>query len=98
MPETASGEDPVPVTPLILFQTSDITDQKVVNLVRLLQTLDDGGNPDNGLQITTEAHNLATTQIDFDVPETTFEADATVTNLVSAGWHLPPRRGGRGRF
>ena len=38
MPETVSGTDPVPVTPLTLFATSDVTAPQVINLARLLQS------------------------------------------------------------
>jgi hypothetical protein len=74
------------VTPLMVFETNDFTDQRVVNLGRLLQSLDDDGDLTNGIQITAEARTAAQgLTIDFDVPSATFEADANITNLLSAG-------------
>lgn len=83
LPETA-GEEPTPVTPLMLFGTTDITAPAVVNFARLLQTLDDDGDPSTGLTIPASAHDLATQPIDFDVDVDDFAASAEVTNLLSA--------------
>jgi hypothetical protein len=74
------------VTPLMVFETSDFTDPRVVNLGRLLQSLDDDGNLDNGIQITAEARTAATgVTLDFAVPTATFEANTSVVNLLAAG-------------
>lgn len=48
------------VTPLSLYQTDDINKTEVVNLLRLLQTLDLDGDASNGIEITDETHQLAT--------------------------------------
>jgi hypothetical protein len=57
-----------------------------VNLGRLLQSLDDDGNLENGIQITSDAHTAATgLTLDFNVPVATFEANAAVGNLLSSG-------------
>ncbi|WP_170252869.1 DM13 domain-containing protein [Colwellia echini] len=54
------------LTPLSLYQTDDINQLEVVNLIRLLQTLDLDGDASNGIEITEQAHQLATNlNIDF---------------------------------
>lgn len=74
------------VTPLSVFETSDFTDQRVVNLGRLLQSLDDDGDLDNGIQIASVAHSAATgLTLDFNVPTSTFEAQNVITNLLANG-------------
>ena len=89
----------VTITPWDLFApVSDYGDYdgaqvtKVVNALRLLQTLDKDGNPDNGIQIDDAAHDTAANlTIDFGSP--TFDSDvaalvthsgSTQTQLVSA--------------
>lgn len=47
------------LTPLELFNTNDINSTSVVNMLRLLQSLDDDGDPDNGIKIPSKAHELA---------------------------------------
>ncbi len=44
------------LTPLSIFTTTDINDNRVVNLARFLQTLDEDGNTSNGITISTIAH------------------------------------------
>lgn len=74
------------VTPLTLFGTSDLTDQRVVNLGRLLQSLDDDGDLENGIQIASAAHSAATgTTLDFNVSVTAFEAQTGLINLLANG-------------
>lgn len=68
------------ITPLDLFNTRDVTDSNVVNLARLLQSLDADGNPDNGINITQATHELAEgMQLSFD--QANFES--LVTNLIA---------------
>jgi hypothetical protein len=63
------------LNPMMLFGANDVaSDDRVVNLARLLQSLDDDGDPSNGITIREEAHSAATTPIDFG---TAFEAEAT---------------------
>lgn len=74
------------VTPLMVFETNDFTDQRVVNLGRLLQSLDDDGDLDNGIQITAEARTAATgLTLDFATSLATFEANTDVINLLASG-------------
>jgi hypothetical protein len=77
-PVTAAGT----VTPLGLAGSGDTSDSTVVNIIRLLQTLDEDGNPDNGITITETAKNAAT-QVDFELAITDFESSSAVTNLVA---------------
>ncbi|MEB3733367.1 hypothetical protein ULF88_02705 [Halopseudomonas pachastrellae] len=52
------------LTPLDLAGSTDINDPVVINIARLLQTLDEDGNPDNGIVIP----ELATTAaLDFNL-------------------------------
>lgn len=74
------------ITPLDVFETEDFTDQRVTNLARLLQSLDEDGDPENGITLGDAAHSAATgVTLDFDVPVETFAANADVINLVSNG-------------
>jgi hypothetical protein len=78
------------VTPLDLAETEEVNDPVVVNMIRLLQTLDQDGNPDNGITITDDAKGAAT-QVDFDLSEADFAASVAVTELiVNAGQDLQP--------
>lgn len=70
------------LTPLDLAQATDTSDSRVVNMIRLLQTLDDNGDPSDGITITETARNAAT-QVDFTLPEDEFEASSAVVNLVA---------------
>ena len=60
---TANAE----MTPLTLFQTDDLQNRQVANLLSLLQTLDTDSNPNNGITLP-ETLNMTTSglQVDFD--------------------------------
>lgn len=77
---------PVPatgiVTPLDLDGSDDTSDPTVVNIIRLLQTLDEDGDPDNGISITETAKNSAT-QVDFTLSINDFESSSAVSDLVA---------------
>ncbi|MCW8834228.1 MAG: hypothetical protein OQK09_12700 [Colwellia sp.] len=47
------------LTPFDIFNTDDINNIEVVNLLRLLQSLDVDGDPSNNIQISDEAHQFA---------------------------------------
>ncbi|MGM0563813.1 MAG: hypothetical protein ACQES2_05730 [Pseudomonadota bacterium] len=70
------------VTPLDLAGTQDTSNDVVVNVSRLLQTLDEDGNPDNGITISESAVNAAS-QVDFSLPVEDFETSGAVQNLVA---------------
>lgn len=70
------------VTPLDVAGSVDTSDPTVVNIIRLLQTLDEDGNPDNGITITEIAKSVAT-QVDFGLSINDFESSVSVTDLVT---------------
>jgi len=70
------------ITPFTLAGTNDIANQQVINIARLLQSIDEDGNPDNGITIPANASTIASA-VDFDVPTTTFENSPAVINLVA---------------
>jgi hypothetical protein len=68
------------LTPLELAGVEDINHTGVVNMARLLQSLDEDCNPDNGISISGEALLAATgMSIDFEDPD----FDSKVANLVA---------------
>jgi hypothetical protein len=71
------------VTPLTVFATNDLTDPSVVNLARLLQTLDTDGNPENGITIAAAAHSNATGMTVNFADTAAFETG--VSNLIANG-------------
>ena len=85
-PVPASGV----VTPLELAGTSNVSDPAVVNMIRLLQTLDKDGDPDTvGIEITDIAKVVAT-PVDFSQPVAVFEGLSAVLNLIAnAGQDAP---------
>jgi len=68
------------VTPLDVFSTNDVADVRVVNLARLLQTLDVDALPDNGITISDAAITSAT-GLSADFASAAF--DTQVVNLVA---------------
>lgn len=80
-PGTAARET---ITPLELAGTTDPNNRQVVNIARLLQTLDTDGDPDNGITISDLAKDNATA-INFDQSAAEFENDTAVTTLVTNG-------------
>ncbi|MEM7257530.1 MAG: DM13 domain-containing protein [Pseudomonadota bacterium] len=68
------------ITPLDIFATNNIGDARVINLTRLLQTLDTDGDATNGITLSSEAAASATgLSVDF----TSAEFDNQVGNLVA---------------
>jgi hypothetical protein len=59
------------LTPRDLAGSTDINDPVVINIARLLQTLDEDGNPDNGIVIPELASTAA---LDFNLPVADFAA------------------------
>jgi hypothetical protein len=73
------------ITPLNIFNTTDVNNLAVVNALRLLQTLDEDGDPENGITILSEAHQLASgVTVDF----TSSEFESQVTNFIAGGNQL----------
>lgn len=71
------------VTPLTLVGTTDSSDTSVINIARLLQSLDKDGNPDNGIEIDVTAHETAAAITDVDFANTDFDLDTNIVNLVA---------------
>lgn len=77
------------VTPLDLAGTQDTSNATVINIIRLLQTLDKDGNPGNGIEISETAKSNAT-QVDFGLDEAAFESSSPVSILIfNAGQDTP---------
>jgi len=68
------------ITPLDLYQTNNINQIEVVNLLRLLQSLDDDGDASNGISITETSQQLAA-ELNIDFSANDFEQQ--VTNLIA---------------
>jgi len=67
------------LTPLDLFNTQDFNTLSVVNMLRLLQSLDVDGDASNGISISTTAHELAKgLNVDFSADD----FDIKVASLV----------------
>jgi hypothetical protein len=64
------------LTPLELAQVDDIEDEKAVNLLRLLQTVDDDQDPENGITIPASAHESVT------VPQFRFDGSLDVEEFL----------------
>ncbi|MGH8453750.1 MAG: hypothetical protein ACRES4_02915 [Nevskiales bacterium] len=62
------------VTPLELVGTDNVNNQSVTNILRFLQTLDEDGNPDNGIVIDAAAVTAATGEtLNFSAATAVFE-------------------------
>jgi hypothetical protein len=85
-PSVLAGER---VTPLDMAETDDITHPMVINIARLLQTMDKDGDPTNGITIADAASTTAV-QLDFDIPLATFELSNAVITMISNGGQDDP--------
>lgn len=70
------------VTPLDMAQTLNPASSVVLNIARLLQSLDTDGNPTNGISISPVAAQSAAS-VDFNLGLSQFAASPAVTNLVA---------------
>jgi len=75
------------VTPLLLMSDSDPKSEVVLNFIRLIQTLDNDNNPDNGINITEEIAQQVTTAVgndtlSFQMSTDTFENSSIVQNIL----------------
>ena len=78
------------VTPLDMAGTDDISHPIVINISRLLQSLDKDGNPSNGISITDISKQNAVI-LDFDVSVSVFELSTAVRTMISNGGQDDPR-------
>jgi hypothetical protein len=72
------------VTPLNIAGTTDIDDPAVINMIRLLQTLDSDGDPSNGITIA-DAAKVNAEQVDFSLTEEAFASLPAVSSLIANG-------------
>ncbi len=70
------------VTPLDMAQSLNPAAPVVLNIARLLQSLDIDGNPANGISISPTA-TTAATPVDFSLDLTQFASSPAVTNLIA---------------
>lgn len=80
--EFPSVEASSTITPLDIASSTDTSDPKVINIIRLLQSIDEDGDPSNGITITEVAKEVAT-PVNFDLPLDEFESSVDVTGLIS---------------
>lgn len=78
------------VTPLDMADTDDISHPIVINISRLLQSLDKDGNPSNGISITDISKQNAVI-LDFDVSVSVFELSTAVRTMIANGGQDDPR-------
>ncbi|TLU65286.1 DM13 domain-containing protein [Thalassotalea litorea] len=75
------------VTPMELFATTDMEDVRVVNMLRLLQSLDVDGDPQNGIKFGDGAINYANTlNLTFD--EADFDSQVADLLMANQGVYL----------
>ena len=72
------------ITPLDIFKTTDVKRTEVINLSRLLQTLDSDRNPENGIDLHPESDDLVTSSVFSFQSDTSFQA-GLVDGLANAG-------------
>lgn len=73
------------VTPVDVLNASATDDDALVNMVRLLLSLDADQDPDNGISIPTAAADVATANIDIFVSTEEFANNTDVQDLVQNG-------------
>ena len=71
------------ITPMDLANTKDMGSNTVLNILVFLQSLDDDGNPSNGVNIPNAANSAATTAIDFSVSPAVFRSNPVFNTLVA---------------
>lgn len=71
------------ITPLDLAGTTDIGNNTVLNILVFLQSLDDDGNPDNGINIPATASAAATSNLDFTANPSAFRGNSAFTSLIA---------------
>lgn len=80
---TATGADTIMPLELVASAT-DATDPMVINIARFLQTLDDDGDPDNGITILVSVRDLAADlTINFDQSIEAFTDDGEVQTAIT---------------
>ena len=81
---TSSGSQII--TPIELAGANNTADQRVINISRLLQTIDEDQNPDNGITVSTTTRSaLRNRTIYFDVPISDFTNNNQAMVISSLG-------------
>lgn len=73
------------VTPFDMAGSTDITNATVINIARFLQSIDQDGNPENGILVPEALHNCGNdivSPVNFAASVTAFENDPAVTEIV----------------
>ena len=70
------------ITPMTLSGNSALSNQQVTNIAILLQSLDENGNPDDGITIPAGAAAVASA-IDLSVPTADFVSNTAVINMIA---------------
>ena len=78
------------ITPLELADTTDSQDPQVVNIVRLLMTLDTDGDPNNGITISSDAKYVAPAGLNFDQSTEEFSTSPEVIDFISNAGQTTP--------
>ena len=82
------------ITPVNLVEGEDLSNPAVVNIARFLQTLDEDGDPTNGISVSTSIANeikIAGSSIDFNVPTDQFEEQNSV--IIQSVLAVPLKNG-----
>lgn len=74
------------ITPLDIFNTTDINEPAVINMLRLLQSLDFDGDTDNGIQINQSAHDAAQNLV-LDFSDVSFDEQVTELLFNNGGFY-----------
>lgn len=78
------------ITPLDLANSSDLGNNVVINILVFLQSLDDDGDPSNGIRIPEKANTAAITKIEFNAGPEVFRANTAFVNLVNSAVSRAP--------
>ncbi|MEZ9822329.1 hypothetical protein AB4238_17165 [Shewanella sp. 10N.286.45.A1] len=76
------------IVPFSIAATDDVTNTAVINIARLLQTLDQDGDPSNGISITQTAVDNAE-PVNFSMSTTEFATSAAVQATIENGGKIP---------
>lgn len=71
------------ITPLDIVGTTNVADQRVTNMLVLLQSLDSDANSANGISIPAAASTLAPSGINFNVSSAVFRSNTALTTFIA---------------
>ncbi|MCX7981715.1 MAG: hypothetical protein N2572_02245 [Syntrophales bacterium] len=81
-----SAKGAAQITPVDIISGATANDQRVVNMLVLLQTLDEDGNPNNGIKINTATRNVISanaSNINFNQTPNSFQGDTKIATLLT---------------